>query len=90
MIKSTTNTGATYLWDTKRSPFNGMDDTLNAAEADAEGTNGIYTIDVLSNGFRIINTGTNNGINQNGTTYIFMAWAENSFVTPTGTPTTAR
>ena len=90
MIKSTTNTGATYLWDTKRSPFNGMDDALNAAEADAESTNGIYTIDVFSNGFRIINTGTNNGINQNGTTYIFMAWAENSFVTPTGTPTTAR
>jgi hypothetical protein len=90
MIKSTTATGATYLWDTKRSPFNGMDDYINAAESDAEGTAGILTIDIFSNGFRIINTGTNNGTNQNGTTYIFMAWAENSFVTPTGTPTTAR
>ena len=67
-----------------------MDDILNAAEADAESTNGIYTIDVLSNGFKIKNTGTNNGLNQSGTTYIYMAWAENPFVTSTGIPTTAR
>jgi hypothetical protein len=90
MIKSTTATGATYLWDTKRSPFNGMDDYINAAESDAEGTNGILTIDIFSNGFKVMNTGTNNGTNQNGTDYIFMAWAENPFVTSTGTPTTAR
>ena len=90
MIKSTTNTGATYLWDTKRSPFNGMDDYINAAEADAEGTNGIYTIDVLSNGFKIKNTGTNNGLNQANTTYIYMAWAENPFTTSTEIPATAR
>jgi len=90
MIKSTTATGATYLWDTKRNPFNGADDTLNAAEADAETSNGIMTVDILSNGFKIKNTGANNGTNQSGTTYIFMAWAENPFVTSTGVPTTAR
>jgi hypothetical protein len=90
MIKSTTATGATYLWDTKRNPFNGADDTLNAAEADAETSNGIMTVDILSNGFKIKNTGANNGTNQSGTTYIFMAWAEHPFVTSTGVPTTAR
>jgi hypothetical protein len=90
MIKSTTATGSTVLWDSKRSPFNGMDDYLVAAEADLEGTNGIFTIDSVSNGFKIRNTGANNGLNQSGTTYIFMAWAENPFTTSTGVPTTAR
>jgi len=90
MIKSTTATGATYLWDTKRNPFNGADDTLNAAEADAETSNGIMTVDILSNGFKIKNTGANNGTNQSGTKYVYYAFAENPFVTSTGIPTTAR
>jgi len=90
MIKSTTNTGAHYMWDTKRSSFNGMDDYINAAEADAEGTNGILTIDALSNGFKVMNTGTNNGTNQSGTTYLYYAFAEHPFTTSTGIPTTAR
>ena len=90
MIKSTEATGGTYLWDTKRNPFNGADDTVNVAEADAETSNGIMTVDILSNGFKIKNTGTNNGTNQANTTYIYMAWAENPFTTSTGTPTTAR
>jgi hypothetical protein len=59
MIKSTTATGSHVIWDSKRSPFNGMDDYLVAAEADAEGTNGIFTIDAVSNGFKIRNTGAN-------------------------------
>ena len=90
MIKSTAATGAHYIWDIKRSPFNGMDDYLNAAESDAEGTNGILTIDALSNGFKVMNTGANNGTNQSGTKYVYYAWAENPFTTSTGIPTTAR
>ena len=90
MIKSTTATGSHVIWDSKRSPFNGMDDYLVAAEADAEGTNGIFTIDAVSNGFKIRNTGANNGLNQNATKYVYYAFAENPFVTSTGTPTTAR
>jgi len=90
MIKSTTNTGAHYMWDSKRSPFNGMDDYINAAEADAEGTNGILTIDALSNGFKVMNTGANNGTNQAGTKYVYYVFAENPFTTSTGIPTTAR
>jgi len=89
MIKSTTTTGSHVIWDSKRSPFNGMDDYLVAAEADAEGTNGIFTIDAVSNGFKIRNTGANNGLNQSGTKYIYYAFAENPFVAG-GIPTTAR
>jgi hypothetical protein len=90
MIKSTTATGSHVIWDSKRSPFNGMDDYLVAAEADAEGTNGIFTIDAVSNGFKIMNTGANNGLNQSGTKYVYYAFAENPFVTSTGIPATAR
>ena len=90
MIKSTAATGAHIMWDLKRSPFNLMDDIINAAEADAESTNGIYGIDVVSNGFKIKNTGANNGTNQSGTKYVYYAFAENPFVTSTGIPTTAR
>ena len=90
MIKSTTATGSHVIWDSKRSPFNGMDDYLVAAETDAEGTNGIFTIDAVSNGFKIRNTGANNGLNQSGTTYVYYAFAENPFTTSTGIPATAR
>ena len=90
MIKSTTATGSHVIWDSKRSPFNGMDDYLVAAEGDAEGTNGIFTIDAVSNGFKIRNTGANNGLNQSGTKYVYYAFAENPFTTSTGVPTTAR
>ena len=89
MIKSTTATGSHVIWDSKRSPFNGMDDYLVAAEADAEGTNGIFTIDAVSNGFKIRNTGANNGLNQSSTKYVYYAFAENPFVAG-GIPTTAR
>ena len=90
MIKSTTDTGSHVIWDSKRSPFNGMDDYLVAAEADAEGTNGIFTIDAVSNGFKIRNTGANNGLNQDATKYVYYAFAENPFTTSTGIPATAR
>ena len=90
MIKSTTATGGHLMWDLKRSPFNLMDDIINAAEADAEGTNGIYGMDALSNGFKIMNTGANNGTNQSGTTYVYYAFADSPFTTSTGIPTTAR
>ena len=90
IIKSLAATGAHYLWDLKRSPYNGMYNTINAAEVDAETANTIMTIDVVSNGFKIMNTGSNNGTNQSGTKYVYYAFAENPFTTSTGIPTTAR
>ena len=45
-------------------------------------------IDFLSNGFKIRDT--DGRVNENNTTYIYMAWADSPFTTSTGTPTTAR
>jgi hypothetical protein len=48
----------------------------------------MYAHDFLSNGIKI--RGTNGGLNASGASYIYMAFAENPFVTSTGIPTTAR
>ena len=45
-------------------------------------------LDILSNGVKMRNTGTS--YNGSGDTYIYMAFAENPFVTSKGIPTTAR
>jgi hypothetical protein len=42
----------------------------------------------LSNGFKV--RGTDAELNDSGGTYIYMAFAENPFVTSTGIPATAR
>ena len=45
-------------------------------------------IDFLSNGFKVRDT--DNRVNTNTSTYIYMAWADSPFTTSTGKPTTAR
>jgi hypothetical protein len=45
-------------------------------------------LDFLSNGIKIRDT--NPSLNASGATYIYMAFAENPFVTSTSIPTTAR
>jgi len=45
-------------------------------------------IDFLSNGFKIRDTDTR--VNENNTTFIYMAWADSPFTTSKGIPTTAR
>jgi len=84
----TKNADATDSWnllDNKRSPYNVADKYLQADNANAEGTYTFY--DILSNGFKIRNTGN---ANISGNTITYIAWAENPFVTSTGVPTTAR
>jgi len=84
----TKNADATDSWnllDNKRSPYNVANKYLQADNANAEGTYTFY--DILSNGFKIRNTGN---ANISGNTITYMAWAENPFVTSTGVPTTAR
>jgi len=84
----TKNADATDSWnllDNKRSPYNVADKYLQADNANAEGTYTFY--DILSNGFKIRNTGN---ANISGNNIIYMAFAENPFVTSTGIPTTAR
>ena len=88
MVKRSNNTQGWYMLDNKRNTFNPEDKYLEANDSDAEAT---FTFcDFLSNGFkaRVDNTGT--GFNFSGDTYIYMAFAEEPFVTSTGVPTTAR
>ena len=77
-----------HLIDNKRSSFNECNNTLRADLNNAEYTGDAYSIDMLSNGFKIRNTDGN--FNRSGSTYIYMAFAENPFVTSTGVPATAR
>ena len=72
--------------DSKREPFNQADANLYPNVTNVEGdTNGI---DLLSNGFKCRTSGA--GSNASGATYIYLAFAENPFVTSTGIPATAR
>jgi len=89
MIKAASRAGTWNMYDVKRSTFNNIDDFITANTSDAETTGNTYqNIDILSNGFKCRGTGT--GTNESGSTYIYMAFAENPFVTSTGVPATAR
>jgi hypothetical protein len=62
---------------------------LKANLSDAEYTSGANAdVDILSNGFKLRSSETNE--TNSGATYIYMAFAENPFVTSTGVPATAR
>ena len=88
IIKRTDSAG--YSWatyDSTRYPENKS--TIPALWSNLSDAEGSYsTVDFLSNGFKIRDTSAT--INASGGTYIYMAFAENPFVTSTGIPTTAR
>ncbi len=87
LVKST-SANDWILHDTKRNPHNVSNVTLFPNGTDADVTNTIYNQDILSNGFKARTTHAR--LNGSGVTYIYMAFAENPFVTSTGIPTTAR
>ena len=76
-----------HMFDNKRSTFNAVGRYLRPNVSGAEDSGEDY-LDLLSNGFKLKNTG--NRFNDADGTYIFMAFAESPFVTSTGIPTTAR
>jgi hypothetical protein len=90
--KITSGSSSWIMQDNKRSESGGFNQIRNYLFADssqAEVSNQDYfNIDFLSNGFKI--RSTDGGANGSGQTYIYMAFAENPFVTSTGIPTTAR
>jgi len=79
-------TGNWHITDNKRDPFNVNDAYLSAnvdsAESDFDHS------DFLSNGIKFKTN--NDGWNQNGNTYVYMAFAENPFVSAAKIPVTAR
>ena len=84
MIKKTNGTNDWGIFDNKRNSFNPTGLALDASNSNAESVNG--TIDMLSNGFKVR---SDSGLTGDGE-YIYMAFAENPFVTSTGVPATAR
>ena len=90
MVKRSSAAGDNWImWDNKRNPFNVTENKLEANDAGAEGVgSGSNKVDFLSNGFKLkINHAGTNG---SGSTYIYMAFAENPLITSTGIPATAR
>jgi len=90
ITKASSSASSWMMYDHKRLGYNPIDVALRANGSDEEKTSLISgdDIDLLSNGFKVRNS--NATINGSGTTYIYIAFAENPFVTSTGTPTTAK
>ena len=87
ILKETSGSGGNWrVFDNKRAGYNDDNYRLTPNENSTESTS--THLDILSNGVKMRNTGTS--YNGSGDTYIYMAFAENPFVTSTGIPTTAR
>jgi hypothetical protein len=95
LIKRTDSTtgGSWILFDNKRGAnvINPVDVVLAASNNQSEADWGTaYDCDYLSNGFKWRHDGSSGYVNVSGASYIYMAFAENPFVTSTGVPATAR
>ena len=91
LIKNTAATQVWIMYDGARKPFNRDDNvaSIYASEVSAEYTGASYhNLDILSNGFKIRLTDASQ--NGSGVNYVYMAFAENPFVTSEGSPTVAR
>ena len=88
LIKNVSSAGNSWvLLDNKRQGFNVENDFLFPNATDAESANlSNHGFDFLSNGFK--NRGT--GQNDDGDTFVYMAFAEHPFVSSKGVPATAR
>ena len=93
MVKKTNEATNWEMFDHKRNPSNVANLKLGANLAVGDngsdlGTTSQNNIDMLSNGFKMRTANTDTNVS--GSPYIYMAFAENPFVTSTGVPTTAR
>ena len=88
MVKTTLVTDEWNIYDTKRSGFNFNNDALYASSNVVEDAGSTYAfMDIVSNGFKL-RRATHSP--NKASTYIYMAFAEQPFVTSTGIPATAR
>jgi len=89
MVKRSDSAGSWFILDTKRSPSNLADLYLSPNANSAESNYlSAFQLDIVSNGFKLRTSYAET--NASGGSYIYMAFAENPFVTSTGVPTTAR
>jgi len=88
LLKSSSSAENWHIFDDARNTFNPADKDLRPNTSGAETTSSLSNIDFLSNGFKLRNSDAD--YNGSGTTYIYMAFASNPFVTSGGIPVTAR
>jgi len=88
LFKRTSSTSNWSLFDNKRNTFNITDSYVQADTSSAEQEFSDIYVDFLSNGIK--QRGTNISLNSSGDSFIYMAFAENPFVTSSGVPATAR
>ena len=87
--KNTARAGSGWgMFDSTRTPTNVSKAMLIANSTAVEDTGNAPRVDFLSNGFKWRTT--DNWFNDNGAATIYMAFAENPFVTSTGVPVTAK
>ena len=86
VCKKINGSGDWELYDNKRNGYNGGNVRTYVNDNAAEGGTGRFSL--LSNGFKI--TTSSGNLNGSGDSFIYMAFAENPFVTSTGVPATAR
>ena len=90
IIKRTDDSSDWVLLDNKRDSFNVVNTKLFSSNSDGDVTSQ-NACDFVSNGIKFRDNATNAfATNVSGGTYIYMAFAENPFVTSTGVPATAR
>jgi hypothetical protein len=75
VLRRTNSTGGWFEYNNKSSPSNVVDKYIELNAASTEGT--YTTLDFLSNGFKLRQSDAE--INGSGSTFIFMAFAENPF-----------
>ena len=88
MLRRTDNARPWFIFDNKRSPRNVMKIRLKADSDAADDTSNDNRIDFVSNGFKIRDDALE--MAADGGTYVYMAFAENPFVSSKGVPVTAR
>ena len=88
LFKQTNAANNWFIWDVKRDTFNTLALYLIPNSSGAEGGSGNTYMDYVSNGIKL--RANNGAFNGSGDSYIYMAFAENPFVTSTSVPTTAR
>ena len=88
LLKRLANTDKWFTWDNKRATSNVIDNVIEMNEVGVENTDPAFYMDFVSNGFKLRNTF--GALNASGEKYLYLAFAENPYVTSTGLPTTAR
>ena len=89
LCKNTELAKSWFLLDTKRDTFNPVNNYLTPDRSNAEGVDdSTVATDFVSNGFKL--RATNDGQNESGDAFIYMAFAEAPFVNSNGVPCNAR